>query len=177
MTGIHTESSHSSPVHASTPIFVPGLSKGKVKYLSPSNKIAFFPKCIASTYAPASALTFPSFQNCLSGFVCLPVTDAVRVQLYRIASSPNTFPGPMVHNFLPCLVISTVPSVHKHQKTFQWIPRFWSEGNAVNGKVVCEGGERRTIVNDSFNGAGGFGGISMMLQCRCSGERLAVLET
>lgn len=105
----------------------------------PATKLPFFQSALQARVL-LQALSLPSFPNCLSGFVCLPVTDAVRVQLYRIASSPNTFPGPMVHNFLPCLVISTVPSVHKHQKTFQWIPRLWSEGNAVNGKEVCEGG-------------------------------------
>ncbi|KAG7218095.1 hypothetical protein INR49_020604 [Caranx melampygus] len=30
--------------------------------------------------------------------------------LYRMASSPNTFPGPMVQSFFPCLVTSTIPS-------------------------------------------------------------------
>lgn len=155
------------------------FQKGRSNICHPATKLPFFQSALQLRML-LRALSLPSFQNCLSGFVCLPVTDAVRVQLYRIASSPNTFPGPMVHNFLPCLVISTVPSVHKHQKTFQWFPQIMIGGKRCKRERGLWGGgwgERRTIVNNSFNGAGGFGGISMMLQCRCSGERLAVLET
>lgn len=53
------------------------------------------------------------------GVLCLfalPVTEAVRVQLYRMASSPNTFPGPMVQSFFPCLVTSTIPSARGQTK-------------------------------------------------------------
>lgn len=38
------------------------------------------------------------------------LTVAVLVQLYRIASSPNTFPGPMVQSFRLSFVTSTFPS-------------------------------------------------------------------
>lgn len=44
----------------------------------------------------------------------LPLTLAVRVQLYKVASSPNTFPGPIRHNFCPSFVTSTLPSVNKY---------------------------------------------------------------
>ena len=40
----------------------------------------------------------------------VPFTLAVLVQLYRIANSPNTLAGPMVHNFCSSFVTSTFPS-------------------------------------------------------------------
>lgn len=36
--------------------------------------------------------------------------DAVLVQLYSMASSPNTLPGPMLESFCPSLLTSTLPS-------------------------------------------------------------------
>jgi len=44
-------------------------------------------------------------------YFILPFIDAVRVQLYKIANSPNTRPGPIVVNTFVCLLTSTVPSV------------------------------------------------------------------
>ena len=43
-----------------------------------------------------------------------PLIDAVRVQLYNIANSPNTRPGPIVVKTLLCLLTSTVPSVNEY---------------------------------------------------------------
>lgn len=52
-----------------------------------------------------------------------PVTVAVRVQLYRMASSPNTFAGPMLHTFLPCFETSTIPSERRHERRQQAVRR------------------------------------------------------
>lgn len=43
----------------------------------------------------------------------LPFTLAVLVQLYRMASSPNALPGPMVPINLPPFKTSSCPSVMK----------------------------------------------------------------
>ena len=46
----------------------------------------------------------------------VPLTLAVLVQLYRIANSPNTFPGPIVESFVPSFVTSTFPSKQQNHK-------------------------------------------------------------
>ena len=50
------------------------------------------------------------------------LTVAVRVQLQSIASSPNTFPGPMVQSFIPSLVTSTLPSANQTRKHISFLP-------------------------------------------------------
>lgn len=37
-------------------------------------------------------------------FSYLPLIEAVLVQLYRIANSPNALPGPMIARILPSLI-------------------------------------------------------------------------
>ena len=49
---------------------------------------------------------------------------AVRVQLYKIASSPKSLPGPMVPRNSPRIVTCTSPSAinsHTHMKIFVWV--------------------------------------------------------
>ena len=51
-------------------------------------------------------------------FFCLPLLVAVLLQLYRMASSPKTFPGGSILKNLPCRDTSTLPS-EKIKKVFQ----------------------------------------------------------
>lgn len=133
-----------TPVDARRPIIVPGARafqrEGQISVTQQQN-------CLFSALHCKHACSwkhshFHYFQTAWVGlFVCLPVTDAVRVQLYRIASSPNTFPGPMVHNFLPCLVISTIPSAYKHQKHSHESPDYDGRKTLQRGKRLVSGRE------------------------------------
>lgn len=77
---------------------------------------------------------------------CLPVTEAVRVQLYRMASSPNTFPWPMVQSFFPCLVTSTIPSedgeFKKKRKKKMRLNATWREEMRGVRRLEQRGGEQ-----------------------------------
>lgn len=51
-------------------------------------------------------------------YVLIPLIVAVRLQLYKMANSPNTFPDVIVLKYLFSLLTSTRPSenknIHKH---------------------------------------------------------------
>lgn len=47
-----------------------------------------------------------------------PLMEAVRVQLYRMASSPNALPGPILPNTFPSFMTSNSPSA----ETYKWEP-------------------------------------------------------
>lgn len=59
----------------------------------------------------------------------LPLTEAVRVQLYRMANSPKTLPSDNVHKYRPFFVTSTVPSKYSYslQLTIYFENRFVEE--------------------------------------------------
>ncbi len=88
----------------------------------------------------------------------LPLIDAVRVQLYNMANSPNIFPFPIVQSTLPFLLTSTWPSVFVRIRNYktqlrkkfydhQTIPTFRGVNNMAHVAFLNNSQEARNTRN------------------------------
>lgn len=169
MTGIHTETSiplQSTQAHR---LLLPAFQRGGQISFTQQQKTPF---------VLARGSTLASIISKLPEWVCVFTCDRCRARaVVQDRKLSKHFSRPDGAYFLALFGDFDRPLCCTNTRNIQMNLLILIGGKRYKRERGLWGEERRTIVNDSFNGYGGFGGISTMLQCRCSAERLAVLET